>query len=302
MTVEQPGAPMAIGWIGVGKMGMPMCENLVKAGHDVAAYDVVPQVLEAIAGKGAKPCASVAQLVGHADVVFTMVPSDAVLLSLVDGPEGLGRLMRPEQTLVDMSTVSPSASAGVAARLQASGCGYLRAPVSGSTANAAAATLSIFCSGPAERFDAVKDVLGKLGSKLTYCGTAEQARVLKLLVNIIVGVTPALVGEALAFGEQSGIDRTMILDAIGASAGASPVIGYKLDMLKRKDWTAMATIDTVAKDLDLALQWGRARGVSMPFTALAQQTNTAYQASGHGQLDFFAVADWPARLLARDTQ
>ncbi len=278
-------------------MGFPICENLLAAGYRLTVYDVAREPVERLARKGALACQSHSDLVRASDVVFTMLPSDAVLVALVGGEDGLARTMRRGQTLIDMSTVSPLRSEQVALMLADSGCAYLRCPVSGSTANAAAATLAIFCSGDRAAYDAHKPVLDHIGSRTSYCGAAEEARVLKLLVNIIVGVTPALVGEALAFGLQSGLERGAILDAIGASVAASPVIGYKLDMLKRSDWTAMATIDIVAKDLDLALEWGRSKGVPMPFTTLAQQTNSAYQGSGQGQLDFFATTTWPYRMM-----
>jgi len=284
---------MRIGWIGIGNMGAPICRNLLAAGHAVTVFDIDPVRVAELHAAGAAVAADAADLAARADLVFTMVPNDRVLLAVA---EGVAAALRPDQTFIDMSTVSPATSAQVADLLAPSGAAYLRAPVSGSTAGAAAGTLAIYCSGPRAAYDAALPVLERIGSRQTHVGTAEEARVLKLLINMIVCITPAVVGEALAFGQRSGLDWDMMIEAIGGSAAASPLIGYKAEMMKQRDWTVMASVDLIAKDLDLALDWGRARRVPMPFTALAQQVNSAYQASGDGADDFFSVITWPERL------
>lgn len=283
-----------IGWIGIGNMGAPICRNLIGAGHELVVHDIDPARLAELQGAGAAVASDAADLVARADLVFSMVPNDTVLLAVV---EGIAARLRPGQTFIDMSTVSPATSARVFELLAPSGAAYLRAPVSGSTAGAAAGTLAIYCSGPRAAYDAILPVLGRIGSRQSHVGLAEDARVLKLLINMIVCITPAVVGEALAFGQRSGLDWTTMIEAIGGSAAASPLIGYKSEMMKRRDWTAMASVDLTAKDLDLALDWGRARRVPMPFTALAQQVNSAFQASGDGGDDFFSVVTWPERLV-----
>ncbi len=287
-----------IGWIGTGNMGAPICRNLIAAGHELVVHDIDPARLAELQSAGAAVASDAADLVARADLVFSMVPNDKVLLAVV---EGIAGRLRPGQTFIDMSTVSPATSARVFELLAPSGAAYLRAPVSGSTAGAAAGTLAIYCSGPRAAYDAVLPVFGRIGSRQSHVGLAEEARVLKLLINMIVCITPAVVGEALAFGQRSGLDWTTMIEAIGGSAAASPLIGYKSEMMKRRDWTAMASVDLIAKDLDLALDWGRARRVPMPFTALAQQVNSAFQASGDGNDDFFSVVTWPERLVGGQT-
>jgi 3-hydroxyisobutyrate dehydrogenase len=291
-------ASIRIGWIGIGNMGAPICRNLISAGHELVVHDIDPARLAELQGAGAAVASDAADLVARADLVFSMVPNDTVLLAVV---EGIAARLRPDQTFIDMSTVSPATSARAFELLAPSGAAYLRAPVSGSTAGAAAGTLAIYCSGPRAAYDAVLPVLGRIGSRQSHVGLAEEARVLKLLINMIVCITPAVVGEALAFGQRSGLDWTTMIEAIGGSAAASPLIGYKSEMMKRRDWTAMASVDLTAKDLDLALEWGRARRVPMPFTALAQQVNSAFQASGDGGDDFFSVVTWPERLVGGQT-
>lgn len=285
-----------LGWIGVGKMGTPLCINLLKAGFELSVVDTDPERVTEITARGATHCPDAAALAQSTDVIFSMVPNDEALLSIVSGERGIVRTIGPGQIYVDLSTVSPAGSARVAGLLAPTGAQYVRSPVSGSTANATAGTLALYCSGPKAAFEAVRPALERIGNRLTYCGQGEEARVLKLVINMIVCMTPAIVGEALALGSKSGLDWSQMIDAIGQSVGASPVIGYKADMMKRRDWTPMATIDLVAKDLDLALEWGRVRGAPMPLTGMVHQFNAAFQAAGDGGLDFFSVLTWPERL------
>jgi 3-hydroxyisobutyrate dehydrogenase len=290
---------LRLGWIGVGKMGTPLCTNLLKAGFDLSVADTDPERVAEMTAKGAHACPDAATLARRTDVVFSMVPNDEVLLSIVGGEHGVARGIGRGKVYVDLSTVSPARSEKVAELLASTGARYLRSPVSGSTANAAAGSLALYCSGPQEAFEAVRPALECFGSKLTYCGAGEEARVLKLVINMVVCMTPAIVGEALSLGAKSGLDWSQMIDAIGQSAAASPVIGYKVDMMKRRDWTPMATIDLVAKDMELALEWAGQCGASTPLTTLVHQFNTAYQARGDGELDFFSLVTWPERLTKR---
>jgi len=284
-----------LGWIGVGKMGTPLCTNLLEAGFDLSVVDTDPARVAEMSAKGAKSCPDAATLARSTDVVFSMVPNDEVLLSIVSGKHGLADAIGPGKIYVDLSTVSPTASERVAAALVPTGAQYIRSAVSGSTTNAAAGTLALYCSGPSDAFEAVRPALECMGNRLTYCGQGEEARIMKLVINVIVCMTPAIVGEALSLGAKSGLDWAQMIDAIGQSAGASPVIGYKLDMMKRRDWTPMGTIDLVAKDLDLALELGRLRDAPMPLTRMVHDFNTEFQENGDGELDFFSVITWPER-------
>jgi len=293
---EQHMALSRLGWIGVGKMGTPLCANLLEAGFDLSVVDTDPARVADITARGAKCCADPAALAQNVDVVFSMVPNDAALLAVVTGERGVARKIGPGQIFVDLSTVSPARSERVAELLAPTGAQYLRSPVSGSTANAASGTLALYCSGPEGAFDRVRPALERMGNRVTYCGQGEEARVLKLVINMIVCMTPAIVGEALSLGARSGLDWSQMIDAIGQSVGASPVIGYKTDMMKQRDWTPMATIDLVEKDLDLALEWGRLTGAPMPLTNVVHEFNAAFQERGDGGLDFFSLVTWPERL------
>ena len=288
-----------IGWIGVGTMGTPMCRNLLRANYPVFACDIDAARLTAIVNDGAVALAHPSEIARRSDIVISMVPNDKALLSVVEGPAGLAASMTPGKIFVDMSTVSPAASARVAGALEATGCLYLRAPVSGSTALAEKGALSMYCSGPREAFERCEPIVAKLSTRQTYVGGSEEARVLKLLINIIVLITPVALGEALAFGQKGGLHQAQIIGAIGQSVAASPLMAYKTEMLKARDWSPMASIDLVSKDLDLAIECGKLNNVPMPLTSLIRQYYAAFQASGDGQLDFFSLVTWPERMIAK---
>lgn len=287
-----------IGWIGLGNMGSRMVPNLLNSGYRVVAYDIKSSRVQKACSMGAAAATTSGEVARESDIIFSILSNDAALLSVVSDEGGVASVISADKIFVDMSTVSPITSATVAGQLAQSGALYLRAPVSGSTALASAARLSVFCSGPEAAFERCRPILEKISRHQTYSGHAEEARILKLLVNMIVGITPAVLGEALAFGLLSGLSRDQIIDAIAQSAAASPVVQYKAEMLKRREWSAMASIDLAAKDLDLALEWARLRGVPMPFTSLTQQFISGFQGTHDGGQDFFFISTWPERLLS----
>ncbi|HEY8614580.1 MAG TPA: NAD(P)-dependent oxidoreductase [Roseomonas sp.] len=288
----------SLGWIGVGRMGTPLCRRLLEAGARLAVTDTDHTRVAPLTDAGATAAGSAAALAEKADIILSMVPNDPALLSIALGSGGLAETIRPGQVFIDLSTVSPQASARVAEAMAARGADYLRCPVSGSTTTAAAGALTIFASGSEIALDRCAPLLGVLGRETLRCGTAEEARAVKLMVNMVVALTPAVIGEALAFGGRLGLDWAQMVDALSHSVVASPLLAYKAEMLKARDWTPAADLDLVAKDLDLALAVGQREGAPMPLSALARQFAAAYQASGEGGLDFFRVATWPERLLA----
>lgn len=284
-----------LGWIGIGRMGTPLSLRLLRAGATLWVSDADPARCAPLALEGAQVAPDVAALARQSPVLLTMVPDDAALLAVV---RAAAPVLRPGQMLIDLSTISPAASAEVASILAPLGVEYLRCPVSGSTATAEAGALTLFLSGPDAAMARLRPVLSVLGREMLCCGPAEEARATKLMVNLLVALTPAIIGEALAFGGRLGLTRETMLAALSQSVAGSPLLAYKVEMLKARDWTPSADIDLLAKDVDLALEVGRRVGAPMPLSALARQFAAAYQASGEGGMDFFRVATWPERLLA----
>jgi 3-hydroxyisobutyrate dehydrogenase-like beta-hydroxyacid dehydrogenase len=274
-----------IGWIGLGKMGIPMSQNLAKAGYPLTVYNRTKAKTKEV--EGAKVADSPKALAADADVIISMISDDSALEGVSSGAGGAFEGAKSGSIYIDMSTVSPAASARVAAAADKKGIKYLRAPVSGSTALAKAGTLTIFASGPKDAYDKCVDIFGKMGQKSFHVGKAEEARYLKLVLNMMVGLTSAMTAEALTFGERGGMDWSTMIEIVNNSVVASPLVGYKAQMLKDRNYAAAFTAAQMAKDFDIALETGRTNNVPMPLTSMTRQFLGTMKATGKGDLDFF---------------
>jgi len=276
-----------IGWIGLGKMGIPMSQNLVKAGYPLTVYNRTKEKTKELADQGAQVADSPKALAPDADVIISMISDDPVLEAVSCGADGAFEGAKSGSIYIDMSTVSPVASARVAEAADKKGVQYLRAPVSGSTVLAAAGTLTIFASGPKDAYDQCVEIFDCMGQKSFHVGTGEEARYLKLVLNMMVGLTSAMTAEALTFGEKGGMDWEQMIDIVNNSVVASPLVGYKSQMLKDRNYAPAFTAAQIAKDFDIALETGKAMNAPMPITSLARQLFGAMKAKGKGDLDFF---------------
>ena len=276
-----------IGWVGLGSMGSRMAPNLVNRGYRVTGFDLDRSRTASGAVEGLREASSMSMLASESDVLFSMIPNDEAFLDVVRHVCGTGKA---GACLIDMSTISPDVSARGAALLDAGGISYLRAPVSGSTALAAAGTLSIWVSGPENLFQLRRPLIALMGKKITYLGAHEEARIMKLVVNVIVAAINTSLAEALNLGRRSGLDWAAMIDAINDSAVASPYIASKVQKLKERDWSPAATVEVIAKDIDLALELARQRGAFLPSAALTRQILSAVEGKGKGRLDMSCIA------------
>jgi 3-hydroxyisobutyrate dehydrogenase-like beta-hydroxyacid dehydrogenase len=278
-----------LGWIGVGKMGTPMATNLLKAGYRLTVFDIVPAAMKTLVAQGANPAESPVDIADQADIIISMIPDDAALEEISIGTLGIFQGLKQGVIYIDMSTVSPAVSARIGEIAEKKGIQYLCAPVSGSTESAVTAALTILASGPRDAFNQCRDIFEKLGQKVFYAGPGDQARYLKLLVNMMVGITSAMTAEALVFGKRGGIEWDQMIDIINNSVVASPLIGFKVQLLKERGFAPMFTAAQMAKDFDLALDSGRKTDTPMPLTALVRQLYGAMKATGKGELDYFGM-------------
>lgn len=265
-----------IGWLGLGKIGLPMAARLVKAGFEVKGFDIDPERRALAAERGI----GVTEKLDGTELLFTSMPTEEALLDLVKGLRPGGSL------LVETSTIGPDTSKAINTLWGP----YLRSPISGSTALAEAGTLTVFASGPRPAFDKARPALAAFSKAQIWLGEGEEARYAKLAVNLMVAVTAGMMGEALALATRGGIGWEAILDVIGESAVGSPLVKYKLDPLKRRDFSPAATNALVKKDLDLIVGAAKAAGVPVP---LAEHMHAVYAdalASGRAEEDFFSVA------------
>jgi 3-hydroxyisobutyrate dehydrogenase-like beta-hydroxyacid dehydrogenase len=278
-----------IGWIGLGKMGIPMSQNLLKKGYSVTVYNRTKEKTKALAGQGAKVADTPKAAASGADVIVSMISDDPALEALSYGPNGAFEGAKSGAVFIDMSTVSPVASARIAEAAKSKGIRYLRAPVSGSTVLASAGTLTIFASGPKDAYDECTDILASMGQKHFHVGLGEEARYLKLVMNMMVGLTSAMAAEALTFGEAGGMNWEQMIDIVNASVVGSPLMGYKAQLLKSRNYAPAFTVSQMAKDFDIMIDAGRAQNVPMPMTALVRQFWGAMMAKGKGEQDFFSL-------------
>lgn len=277
-----------IGWIGLGKMGVPMSQNLIKAGFPVVVYNRTAEKAKPLVDAGAKHASSMRAAARDSQIVISMISDDAALDQVATGPDGILGEAKPGLIFVDMSTVSPTASARVAAACVSKNVAYLRAPVSGSTVVATNAALTILASGPKDAFDKCEDAFKAMGKALFYVGTGEEARYIKLSLNMMVGITAGMAAEALTLSKSGGMDWQQTVDIIANSAVASPLIGYKTALLKARNFAPAFAASQMAKDFDLMLDAGKALNVPLPLTAIVRQFLSAMKATGKGDQDFFA--------------
>ena len=287
---------MRIAFIGIGRMGLPMASFMAKAGYMVTAYDPDADRGPLFTPAGGKVAASGAAAVRDADVVFTSLANDAVLVNVLTGEQGLIAAMKTSAILVETSTVSPEASAAVATSAVARGIDYIRMPVSGNSNSAKLGQLTALASGPRAAWDRVLPIVKTFSMAQNYSGDAEQARYMKLAVNLIVVNTATILAEALALGRKGGIEWATLLDGLASSTIGSPWLKAKADRLKVHDYTPTFTTTQLQKDIDLMLAAGAKTGVVMPMTALTRQLTNGVVAAGLGEEDFIALVKLTERL------
>jgi len=217
-----------------------------------------------------------------------MISDDAALADVTDGVNGIFTAAAPGTLYIDMSTASPDASAQVAARAAECGIGYLRASVSGGVALAVAGTITVLASGARADFERAEPVFAAMAKKFFYVGASEEARYIKLALNMMVGMTAAMMSEALVFAERGGAARVTVLDVMGESAIASPLVGYKLEPMRQRDFSPTFSARQMAKDFDLLLGAARQTDTPLSLAALVRQMWSSMIASGSGDEDFLA--------------
>jgi 3-hydroxyisobutyrate dehydrogenase-like beta-hydroxyacid dehydrogenase len=280
-----------IGFIGVGKMGNPMARNLIKNGYALKVFDVVPEARQVFADHGAEVVDSATEAATNVDLVISSIPDNPALEDVALGEKGVLAGAGKGTTYMDMSTVSPTLSDKVDEVAKSKGVSYLRAPVSGSVEAAEAGILAILCSGPRKAYEGCKDILDIMGAKVFHVGEKSEALYMKLLINMMVGVTSAVTAEALAFGKKGGLDWDQMIDMIHSSVIGSPLIGFKAPMMKSRDFTAAFSVWQMSKDFNIALNAGREMDMPMPLTSYVQQLYGAMKATGRAERDYFGLIE-----------
>ena len=263
-----------LGWVGIGRMGYPMVERLLKAGYEVSIWNRTRAKAEPLAAKGARLAATPADLAG-VDILFTMVSTGKDVEAVSFGKDGVasGGKGKVPAIVVDCSSISVEESAKIRARLKEVGADFISTPVSGNAKVIKAGKLSAVASGPKAAFETVKpSILAFAPRGVSYVGDGELARICKIAHNVMLGVVIENLCEITLLAERAGVPRHAFLDFMNNSVMGSMFTRYKSNALVNLDWTTTFTPELLRKDLDLGLEAGRKLGVPMPVTATTRET------------------------------
>ncbi|MGH7391460.1 MAG: 3-hydroxyisobutyrate dehydrogenase [Candidatus Rokuibacteriota bacterium] len=287
---------MKIAFVGTGTMGQPMVGNLVKKGHAVVAYDVVPAALDGAARLGAARAASAAEAARQGDMVVTMLPSSSHVETAYLGAGGILEGLARGRLCVDMSTIEPAVSQRVAEAARQRGVRFVDAPVSGGVPRAEEGTLAIMVGGEARDVEEARPVLAALGSAVVHVGPVGAGEVAKLCNNLIAGVAAVAVSEAFRIAEGFGVDPKILTEVIAKSSGHTwlmehmhPVPGLVPRSASSRDYAPGFMTDLMAKDLGLAVNAARALRVPVFVAPAAQQVLRLASSHGLGRKDFTSV-------------
>ena len=279
---------LKLGFIGLGIMGGPMAGHLVNAGHQVF-INTRSKLPEALASTAAIQCASPQEVASKADIIFTMVPDTPDVEKVLFGDKGLASGLSKGKIVVDMSSISPIATKEFAKKVNALGCDYLDAPVSGGELGAKNATLSIMVGGDEKIFEKVKPVFELMGKNINLVGGNGDGQTAKVANQIIVALNIEAVAEALLFAAKAGADPAKVRQALMGGFASSKILEVHGERMVKRTFDPGFRIELHQKDLNLALASARALGVSLPNTATAQELFNSCSAHGGKAWDHSAM-------------
>jgi 3-hydroxyisobutyrate dehydrogenase-like beta-hydroxyacid dehydrogenase len=285
-----------LGFVGLGVMGGQMVNRLLSKGHTVTGYNRTRSKAQWLIDKGMKWADSPRGVAAAADVTFAMVTNSAAITSITEGPDGLLAGLNAGKIFVDISTVSPSVSRGLAAKVREKGADMVDSPVSGSVITLQEGKLSVMVGGRRETFERVKPLLLDIGPKVTYVGDNGLALAMKIAVNLSLAVQMMAFSEGVLLAEKSGIARETAVDVLTHSAVASPMIQYRGPFVLQQPEEAWFDVNMMQKDMLLAMELGRQLDVPLPTTAVSNEFLTAARGMGMAKLDFAVVFDVLARM------
>ena len=285
--MSDAGAPgfVALGFIGLGVMGEPMCANLArKSGRPVAAFDLDPARLAHLAPQGVRACASIAEVAANSDVVFLSLPSAAEVEAVCLGTAGIATAGGRTRLIVDMSTSAVEATRRIATTLAGAGIEFVDAPVARTRAAAQEGTLLIMVGGAEAQFRAIEPLLACMGSDVVHCGPVGNGQVVKILNNMVLFMTGQALAEALVIGARAGVDGSQLFEALSRGSADSFALrnhGMKAMLPGSFPEKAFPT-DYALKDIRLALELAEAHGVEARGAHLTADLLQAASAAGFG--------------------
>ncbi len=285
-----------VAFIGLGNMGGPMAENLLRAKHQVTVFDLSEAACAAIANKGATVADSARAAANGADYVISMLPAGKHVAATYLGDDGLLAVLDAQTTVLDCSTIDAATAREVGEAAAAQGIGFMDAPVSGGVAAAAAGTLAFMCGGSAETFEKAKIILADMGKNIFHAGPAGAGQVAKGCNNMLLAIHMIGTAEALEMGARNGLDPAVLSEIMLASSGRNwslevynPYPNVMENAPASNDYRPGFMVDLMVKDLGLAMEIAEQSGVDNRMGQLARELYTAHQEAGHGQRDFSGI-------------
>ena len=287
-------------FIGLGNMGLPMAQNLVRAGHAVTGFDLIPASVRQFADGGGLVSDDQAAAIGAADIVITMLPASRHVLGAylgnALGDAGILAQARPGTLLIDCSTISTEAARQVGRAAQDKGMPMLDAPVSGGTAGATNGTLTFMVGGEASALEAARLCLETMGKALFHAGASGSGQTVKICNNMLLGILMIGTSEAIRLGVANGLDPKVVSDVMAKSSGRNwtlevynPCPGVAENVPAARGYTGGFGVDLMLKDLGLAVESALASGASVPLGALSRNLYSLHSKAGSGALDFSSI-------------
>lgn len=290
-----------IGFIGLGIMGYPMAQHLQKGGNDLFVQKRSKATPQDILDGGAVECASAKDVAMQADVIILMVPDTPDVEAVLFGEDGVAAGLSAGKLVIDMSSISPTATKVFAAKINDLECQYLDAPVSGGQVGAQNAALTIMVGGPQDAFDTAKPLFDLMGKNITLVGTDNgTGQTCKVANQIIVALNIEAVAEALLFASKAGADPAKVREALMGGFASSKILEVHGERMINRTFDPGFRIELHQKDLNLALQSAREIGVSLPNTATAQELFSACKAAGGAGWDHSAMVRALEKLADHD--
>jgi len=278
-----------VGIIGLGVMGAPMAENLLRAGYNVIGHDISEAAVKRLVAAGGRAGGDIAGTLAGAGTVITMLPDSPQVEQVVLGPGGVLEHAEPGLLYIDMSTVRPETSRKIAEAAAAKGVRALDAPVSGGEKGAIDGTLSIMVGGDADDVEAARQVFEALGTTIVHVGPVGAGQTVKAANQLVVGGVYALIAEAIVLLEASGVDAGRGLDVLAGGLAGSRILDLKRQTMVKREFRPGFRIDLHHKDMGIALAAAREAGVALPMTGMVAQLIAAARAQGLGALDHSAL-------------
>jgi 3-hydroxyisobutyrate dehydrogenase-like beta-hydroxyacid dehydrogenase len=285
-----------VGFIGLGVMGGQMVNRLLSRAHSVTGYNRTRSKAQWLIDKGMKWADSPRAVASASDFTFAMVTNAAAISAITEGSDGLLSGLGPGKIFLDLSTVSPSVSRALAAKVRDRGADMVDSPVSGSVITLQEGKLSVMVGGHRETFERVKPLLQDIGPKVTYVGDNGVALSMKIATNLSLAVQMLAFSEGVLLAEKSGIAREVAVDVLTHSAVASPMIQYRGPFVLKQPEEAWFDVNMMQKDMVLAMELGRQLDVPLPTTAISNEFLTAARGMGMEKLDFACMFDVLARM------